>query len=591
MAQHYKLRLGDGTVLSVDQDGLRTWAADGAAMVQIVGSWRWQPLHQVLAEEETAARLARALVPPTPTRQAPAPSQVEPASPRLAESAFGGLSFGEPAFTETPAPEARPALQSLADDPVHARASEPEPLGVADEMPSIRVKPLDDEPVYPAAWTEKKLGEELGEDEIEDEPRYEAPRYERLEGPLLTVLETLGGFLSRCLAPLTPLAARVSERMTSARSTSPEMASERVTTERREVYRPREDYVQPREDYVEPTRVARKSTASSGSSPRILSLADETDARRGFGDEPEYAADEPGLLARVSGRVSGWLSGIGARLRRQDHGRADHGRPDPDEAPAPMREPARSSPTSFAPERQPLRPPPSLNELPRLRFVEQHEEPEPADLYEGDEPSTAGYYAQVVWLWTKRLLITGALVAGVGYAALEREAWFPRAADIGQRLFDQVDGWLSGRKEQQRVALADAVERLPALAPASIRLIFSRSTTGMMEVGEVFQTAREAADRGLATLTPAESQELQALEQELLSKLSRREAEAVREYDRTRVRRVIFPFENAPVMNLVAVGARGLPLERRQRLQALSHKAVAAGLDLPEARGATSTAR
>jgi hypothetical protein len=54
---------------------------------------------------------------------------------------------------------------------------------------------------------------------------------------------------------------------------------------------------------------------------------------------------------------------------------------------------------------------------------------------------------------------------------------------------------------------------------------------------------------------------------------------------------VIFPFENAPVMNLVAVGARGLSLEHRQRLQALSHKAVAAGLDLPEAGGAPSAGR
>ena len=52
MAQRYKVRLGDGTVLSVDSDGLKTWAGDARATAQAIGSWRWQPLAQVLAEEE-----------------------------------------------------------------------------------------------------------------------------------------------------------------------------------------------------------------------------------------------------------------------------------------------------------------------------------------------------------------------------------------------------------------------------------------------------------------------------------------------------------------------------------------------------------
>ena len=81
---------------------------------------------------------------------------------------------------------------------------------------------------------------------------------------------------------------------------------------------------------------------------------------------------------------------------------------------------------------------------------------------------------------------------------------------------------------------------------------------------------------------PAEAEELRALERELLGTLSRTEAERVREYDRTRARRAIFPFENPHVMDLVARGARALPPERLERLQALTHKAVAAGLDRPE---------
>jgi hypothetical protein len=86
-------------------------------------------------------------------------------------------------------------------------------------------------------------------------------------------------------------------------------------------------------------------------------------------------------------------------------------------------------------------------------------------------------------------------------------------------------------------------------------------------------------------------EELRALGRELLAKLSRTEAQAVREYDRTRARRVIFPFENPPVMDLVAVGVRGLPAQRRERLQALTKKAVAAGIDRPEASRAPRAAR
>src|SRR2546426_6646395 len=50
MPREYKLRLGDGTVLAVDEQGLRTWAVDGKAMVQAVNSQQWRPLKEVLAE-------------------------------------------------------------------------------------------------------------------------------------------------------------------------------------------------------------------------------------------------------------------------------------------------------------------------------------------------------------------------------------------------------------------------------------------------------------------------------------------------------------------------------------------------------------
>ncbi len=85
MPQRYKLRLSDGTFLSVDVDGLRAWTHDGAALAQPLGSQHWRPLKQVLAEEENAERLLRALIPPQPknaTPEAPAPAAAPVEAPR-----------------------------------------------------------------------------------------------------------------------------------------------------------------------------------------------------------------------------------------------------------------------------------------------------------------------------------------------------------------------------------------------------------------------------------------------------------------------------------------------------------------------------
>jgi hypothetical protein len=58
MLQRYKLRLGDGTVVGVDHEGLHTWAVDGNAMVQAATSHRWYPLKAFLAAERAAAKRA-----------------------------------------------------------------------------------------------------------------------------------------------------------------------------------------------------------------------------------------------------------------------------------------------------------------------------------------------------------------------------------------------------------------------------------------------------------------------------------------------------------------------------------------------------
>ena len=59
MAQSYKVRLGDGTVVTVDPDGLRAWLEDDGATVQVPGTQEWRPLREVVAEVvEACERLA-----------------------------------------------------------------------------------------------------------------------------------------------------------------------------------------------------------------------------------------------------------------------------------------------------------------------------------------------------------------------------------------------------------------------------------------------------------------------------------------------------------------------------------------------------
>jgi hypothetical protein len=420
-----------------------------------------------------------------------------------------------------------------------------------DDLPAIRMKPLDEGERFSPAVRSTSLHEVDDQFEESDEFEEDEPTPGRLEEPLFTVLNTLGGFLSRCLDPLTPLVARFSSRE-------------------------RDDSAPRRVDA--PVRSApRKAAVSADAEPRVLTLADDPDASRGLAEDLRRGgAERPELLARVSG----WLGGLRARFDRP--GRA--------EPPAPRREPDVSLPRT-APPRQPVPAPTPIAELPALRFVESREPPEAADLYEGEEPGLSVF--QPVWLWTKRVVVLGALAAAVGYAVLERDAWFPRAATLGQTMFTEIDRQVLSRErvEQQRRALADASERLPQLAPETIQLVFSRSPSGIVDPPEVFQITREAAERGLPALAPAEAAELRALQGELVGTLRSTERARIREYDETRARRMIFPFENPHVMDLVALGARSLPPERRARLQALTQQAVVAGLDLPAGAAGQGAAR
>jgi hypothetical protein len=412
----------------------------------------------------------------------------------------------------------------LADEP--AAGGGPASASSDDAMPVIPMKPVDDAPAFQSAWSDE--GEAVDHEQDEDEEL----RRGRLDGPLLTVLEGTGGFLSRLLAALAPRLRGI--------------------------------------------RLGSAGATKDAGTARGRAVADN--------DEFEPDDERPSLAARVSG----WFAGLRERAGRGRSVDAPDDEPERDEA-------VRNEPVTALPRRPAARPapmlprepvqvaPPPITSLPVVPLAPSREPRERHDVYDGDE----GFSISLgpLWQWTKAIVLWGALIAAVAYGVMERRVWFPKAADVGQVVFREVDRQVLSREraEKRRQALTAATARLPGLAPETILLVFDRNPQGVEEAPEVFQVAREAADRGRDALDPQEGAELRELERQATAALSTTERNRVAEYDRTRARRVIFPFENPHVMDLVARGTLALPEDRRERLQALTHKAVVAGIDRPPA--------
>jgi hypothetical protein len=133
MAREYKLRLGDGTVVAVDEQGLRTWAIDGKAMVQASGSQHWRPLKEVLAEVAASAPRSGGklddgipIIPLKPLDDGP--SARGDTAPRPAAAGLAGAASGWLArLTGRPAPRAKPARAGESPSPaLRLRAEEEE---------------------------------------------------------------------------------------------------------------------------------------------------------------------------------------------------------------------------------------------------------------------------------------------------------------------------------------------------------------------------------------------------------------------------------------------------------------------------------
>jgi hypothetical protein len=93
MAQQYRLRLAEGTLLVVDHDALTTWLVDEKALVQPVGAKRWRLLKQFLADEragDISANYWEELPPEQRRRRQQAPKQETTSVFNVVSGWFGG---------------------------------------------------------------------------------------------------------------------------------------------------------------------------------------------------------------------------------------------------------------------------------------------------------------------------------------------------------------------------------------------------------------------------------------------------------------------------------------------------------------------
>lgn len=665
MPRRYKLRLGDGTVLVVDQAGLNTWQVDDKAMVQ-AAKGQWRPLKEILAVQRAAAkyasqqasspRAALPLIPPPPKpredslprvpaarswadmaeppsignpagvtalaeeptgpsdeytrRESTAdeglpiipstPLDEEDAAPRLPETFSQseplGLSMSEPpelhagvdepaiasmeSLSRPPPPDdevgaippnppddkapgrpeppwwrdsmepppitERPSLQVVADDVAPRDGYTGQTSTPNDGLPTISLKPLDDrDEAHAPAATGTGIYEGEQDDFLEGTPQGYV-----LDERLIRAVDAFGRFLSRALDRL--FAPR---RAAGYAPSAPEEPHPSVGVPPG-VQVLAEEPAGPR---GEDTRWG--ATAGEGLPIRLKPLESE--------GTPFRAAQN--LLRRLGSRASAWAVGPKGWVDRLTRSF----RPGPS---GPSNEPAVSG-AAYPASSELLKPPPPISELPVLRLADIDEPKEAEDIYEDEGESLF----HVAWLWTQRIVLITGLVAGGILAAITWEAWFPKAAHLAGVAVNETYSYMRSmeQRERERRALQEATEQLPHLAPETIRLVLSRSPTGVLDPPEAFQRASDAADRGLSTLSPPEAQELKALRNMLLDTLSPAEGERVREYDRARARRATFAFEDRSALELFARGARALPSESRERLQALLGEEIAAGLPRP----------
>jgi hypothetical protein len=553
MARQYKVRLGDGTLLAVDLVGLRAWLHDDKARVQRVGSRRWRTLKEMI-EAETAKAAAdaarpRPSEPPTPPPKPPWPPDASIPKPEDGVAKPGhnvpilppdGLeeeiaAAAEPAEEEIPIPaedeefaippdeevaipteptELPPLARSAPVEPLAAFLAKPvatvaskptvavpKPVAPAAKPPVAVPKPIAPAAKPPVAVPKPPVA--VARPPAAPAPPKTAPRREQ-ERPVPLEPFDLGDVARSVItAPFvgfTPL-----------RSTRPPMPDDGMPII---PFKPLEDE-EPAEEELEELDLIEEKEPVRIHIPQI--------------HIPQIHI--PPAAQHLLDSASLWLTRV--------------------TAPRP-------------PGPEPLPPPPSLSELPSLRF---------APLEEDRDQRRP---------WPKRqLLIVGAVLGGLGLVAvavawLPRLEWFTRKASV-------APAPVSTPSPQAQASLPPelqvAAEQLPHLAPETIRLVASTIDLGRPpEAPEVFRRADLAANRGASALTGDEARELRSLKSAAVGALRPIDRERVLAYDRVTVGRDLMLGEDARVLRLYAHGVRALPTPRRERLQVLLGKAIAAAL-------------
>jgi len=539
MPADYKLRLGDGTILAVDEAGLRTWLIDGKAMVQPAGSRRWMPLREVLAQVQAqAAAEARRLEstrsapqPEPPPAPEPAPEPAPAPPPPLVQppAAAPAPKPPPPAPPEPPAPtppDPPPFFVPTAPTPPAAAAT-PEPPVAAAPPPKAapRPKPPAKKPPAPAPAAPA--------------PRAipAAPSKPAESAPSAAPLDLAEVARTALVAPI----AETTSKPTAERLTAP----------------PRDDLpVIPFKPLdAEALRERAKATMHVEDDPEAL-------------EELPLVDPDEDPLTRATRKGQDLLATAAARVRELVASRP----PLPPAAGSPISPEAGKPAATVLP----------LSEIPVVPFADEKVRIRPPKVGTKGKLVIAGAVAAILviatgWAWLPSLV-----------QALRRmAAGEPKKAAVASPPASPTPPPPTLPPEVQA-----AVDQLPHLSPETIQVVMKKSAYRPRDPAEVFSRAETAAVRGMSSLPEDEAKELSALRLEVARSLRPTDRQRVRGYERIRTgRELLSVSEDVKVLALFARGVRALPPAKRERLQTLLGKAIVAELGpLPSPDGTYSAA-
>jgi hypothetical protein len=247
----------------------------------------------------------------------------------------------------------------------------------------------------------------------------------------------------------------------------------------------------------------------------------------------------------------------------------------------------KSVPPAAAPReapRKPAMPPPTFQKLEVIPFAAAPAETRPTDdMWEGEEPSweEPGPIASAFatgWRWVKRIVVTGALVAGAVLLALNREKWIPQAQDAATTLGQNVDRLSRSSRDVPSREIEEAREQIPYLRPTTIEMVLAKSPVPI-DVAETFRRAHEAVERARPSLPANVAAEIDNLTAAVVAELEPAERARVVSYlGAIRAGTPTAAYQDKEAIWLMARGARRLPADKRSRMEELFAHAVAAGL-------------